>query len=203
MKVLSRLVAVALVSSAVVVVGSATPASACSCLAIDRTLERGELIGAAFVGSVVEAPDVSGGNSARLVTWTFRVEDVYRGELPPTVEVKAAASGVSCGFEGIGVGSRVGVILRREGDDWHSGLCSSGAPEKFAVLGAPSPPSADARDEPPATPATPATDDEVPTAVIVVAGAAAVCVALGAAQFTRRRRRALFWAERTDAGRSE
>jgi len=142
---LARGLALALVVSALVVLRSASPAYACSCVGIERVLAQPESIQAAFVGTVIDAPEpFNGGSSARLVTWTFRVEGVYRGELPATVQVKAAVSGVSCGFEGIRVGSRIGVLLRREDGDWHSGLCSSGAPEKFAVLGAPLAPMPDA-----------------------------------------------------------
>ena len=146
---LARGLALALVVSALVVLRSPSPAYACSCVGIERQLADPASIEAAFVGTVIDAPEpFNQGSSARLVTWTFRVEDVYRGELPATVQVKAAVSGVSCGFEGIAVGSRIGVLLRRDDGDWHSGLCSSGAPEKFAVLGAPFAPTADAAVDP-------------------------------------------------------
>jgi hypothetical protein len=144
MKLLARGVALAVVLSAIVVLRSASPAFACSCVGIDRVL-AGPLdsFSAAFVGTVVDAPPAfSGGNSARLVTWTFEVEAVYLGELPATVEVKSEVSGASCGFERISEGSRLGVLLRRDGGSWKSGLCASGAPEKFAVLGPAAAPSA-------------------------------------------------------------
>lgn len=146
---LARGLALAVVLSAIVVVRSATPAYACSCVGIERQLaDPNSSIDAAFVGTVVDAPKAfSGGSSARLVTWTFRVEEVYAGELPATVKVKSPVSGASCGFEGISVGSRLGVLLRRESGDWHGGLCSSGSPQQIAVIGAPSAPSADATSE--------------------------------------------------------
>lgn len=146
---LARGLALAMVVSAIVVVRSAAPAYACSCASIEQQLAVPASLQAAFVGTVVDAPEpFNGGSSARLVTWTFHVEEVYWGELPATVKVKAAVSGVSCGFEGVALGSRVGVLLRREDGGWHSGLCSSGAPEKFAVLGAPYAPVADAAIDP-------------------------------------------------------
>ena len=109
-----------------------------------------------------------------MATWTFHVEEVYWGELPATVKVKAPAAGVSCGFEGVVLGSRIGVLLRREDEGWQSGLCSSGRPEQFAVLGAPRAPMADAAVDP-------SSSSSSRTTWFVALGAAAVAaVAIGA-----------------------
>ena len=181
---LARGLALALVVSAIVVLRSASPAYACSCVGIDRVLAQPGSIQAAFVGTVVDAPEpFTSGSSARLVTWTFRVQEVYAGDLPTTVEVKAAVSGVSCGFEGIGVGSRIGVLLRRESGDWHSGLCSSGAPEKFAVLGAPHAPVADAVVDPSSS----SSSSSSRGIWFVALGAAAIVAAVAGGALVRRR----------------
>jgi hypothetical protein len=139
-KLLTRTVVFALATSAMVLLHTASPAHACSCAGIERALADGSF-DAAFVGTVVEAPPpFTSGNSASLVNWKFRVDEVYRGQLPATVDIKTAASGASCGFGGFAVGTQVGLLLRREGNDWTSGLCSTGTPQQLASLGKPSPP---------------------------------------------------------------
>jgi hypothetical protein len=193
-KLLTRTLVFAFAASVAVVLHTSSPAHACSCVGIERVLADGSF-DAAFVGSVIEAPKpFTSGNSAQTVEWKFRVEQVYRGELPATVVVKSAASGASCGFENIAVGSQVGVLLRREGSNWQSGLCHSGAPQQLAVLGNPKPPSG----ESPA-PTAGATGGGATTgggddgggndvAVALAVGGALVLVAGGAtAAFTRRR----------------
>src|SRR5690349_18520836 len=139
-KLVPRLLVLALGLSAFVVVQTPSPAHACSCVGIEQVLAQPApgSFEAAFVGTVLQAPEpFTNGSSARLVSWKFKVDQVYRGQLPATVDVKSAISGASCGFEGITVGSQLGVLLRREGGEWQSGLCSAGSPAQFAVLGAP------------------------------------------------------------------
>ena len=191
-KLLPRLLVLALALSAVIVVQSASPAHACSCLPLDQVLAQPApgSFDAAFVGTVVEAPEpFNNGNSARLVSWKFKVDRVYRGELPAAVEVKSAVSGASCGFEGIGVGSQLGVLLQREGSDWTSGLCSSGEPEQFAVLGVPSPPTGEVGEPAPApTSSSDSGDGGMSTGAAVAIGAGVIAAALaGATLFTHRR----------------
>ena len=193
-KLLPRLLVLALGLSAVIVVQSASPAHACSCLPLDQVLAQPAAgsFEAAFVGTVVEAPEpFDNGNSAQLVSWKFKVDQVYRGQLPATLEVKSAASGASCGFEGIGVGSQLGVLLQREGSDWTSGLCSSGEPEQFAVLGAPSRPTGEVAEPTPApTSSSDSGDGGLSTGAVVAIGAGVIAAALaGAALFTHRRHR--------------
>jgi hypothetical protein len=195
-KLLTRTLVFAFAASVAVVLQTSSPAHACSCVGLERVLADGTNFDAAFVGTVVEAPKpFTSGNSAQLVEWKFRVEQVYRGELPATVAVKSAASGASCGFENFAVGSQVGVLLRREGNVWQSGLCSSGTPQQLAVLGNPKPPSGE-------TPSptvgrtgggtTNGGDDDGggnDVAVALAVGGALVLVAGAAtAAFTRRRR---------------
>lgn len=191
-RLLTRGVALALVLSTLLVLRSASPAFACSCVGLDRVLATPEAFSAAFVGTVVDAPDISVvRNSVQLVSWKFRVEAVYRGELPAIVEVKAPAWGMSCGFEGIGAGSRLGVLLRRVDGSWQSGLCASGVPEKFVVLGPATAPSADIAEEtsssPPATGAdVDDTSSSARTLVFAIAGVGIVA-ALGVVVWLRRR----------------
>ncbi len=73
---------------------SAGRAYACSCAygGPGEMLARND---AAFIGSVA---DIRGAGLGRQV-WTFAVERWVKGDLGPTVEVKSASSGASCGFE--------------------------------------------------------------------------------------------------------
>ena len=140
MRSLARCLTLALVFAAIIVVRSSSPAYACSCVAIDTQMRQPESFpfDAAFVGRVSEEPDILAGG--QLVWWTFLVDEVYHGDLPPTVEVKGPKAGAECGFGPISVGSQIGVLLRRDGSDWISQGCSSGPPERFALLGPPKKP---------------------------------------------------------------
>ncbi len=90
------------------------PARACSC--IEFTIESAVADGvAAFVG-VARAEH---GESPR--GWTFDVEAVVKGDLPDQVEVWQAGRG-ECG-PGFEIGSRVGVVVRREGDRYVTDIC--------------------------------------------------------------------------------
>jgi hypothetical protein len=194
-KLLPRLLLLALGLSAFVVVQSASPAHACSCLPLERTLAQPAPASfeAAFVGTVLQAPErFTSGSSARLVTWKFQVEEVYRGQLPATVDVKSPISGASCGFEGFAVGTKVGVLLRREGGDWQSGLCSSGEPAQLAVLGSPYPPAGEVVQATGAPASSPESDDGGLStgAVGAIWGGVILVAVAGAALFTTRRRSA-------------
>ena len=145
------------------------------------------------MGTVLQAPErFTNGSSARLVSWKFQVDEVYRGQLPATVDVKSPISGVSCGFEGLAVGSKVGVLLRREGGDWQSGLCSSGAPAQLVVLGAPSPPSGEVVQPTGGPASSPESDDDGLStgAVVAIWGGVILVGVAGATLFTSRRRSA-------------
>ncbi|HUH14898.1 MAG TPA: hypothetical protein VML35_03335 [Gaiellaceae bacterium] len=99
-------------------------ALACSCAPVD--LER-DLPGAdgAVVGSVLERR-VEGGTA----TYLLRVEQVYKGDISDRIEVVTPADGAACGIEAA-VGDRLGLLLAREGGEWHSGLCSQVEPAAF------------------------------------------------------------------------
>lgn len=81
---------------------------------------------AAFVGTLV---DVDGQlaavfNSAADTIYRFEVENWVKGDLGPVVEIHSAANGASCGIE-VGVGNRAGIIVRVDGDEYHSSLCET------------------------------------------------------------------------------
>ena len=113
-------------------------ARACSCVRPDaeRDLARAD---AAFVGTLVSSR-VRGNDGYS----TFDVESVAKGELEPTVVVRSAASGASCGLE-LEEGTRTGLLLSREGGEWTSTLCVQIAAEELLAAGAPRPPAAAGR----------------------------------------------------------
>ena len=54
--------------------------------------------------------------------YVFTVDSVVKGELGRRVEVVSPTSGAACGFE-LTPDVASGILLRRSGDDWISGLC--------------------------------------------------------------------------------
>jgi hypothetical protein len=177
---------------------SVVPASACSCIPPDPgpMLERSE---AAFIGRVVSHvdPPLDGmiRSSADLVTYTFAVESVAKGDLAEFVQVLSPISGASCGFEGgIPNGDRAGILLQI-GDDgnYTSGLCSTldpGALASVSVLTTP----VSVPDEQPIVPADEVSDDDsdslVSRVVPAVAGGLVAIVLFMGFRFVARRRNA-------------
>lgn len=119
-------------------------AAACSCAAVDVREQLPEVDGA-FVGTLLshDEPQPVNGlvSSETLVAYRFEVERVVKGPLPSsgTIEVWASWSGASCGIE-IPPGQRTGLLLRRDGDRWISGLCRQVDPDVLIRAGQPLPP---------------------------------------------------------------
>lgn len=81
---------------------------------------------AAFVGTLVDVDGQLGAvfNSAADTVYRFEVESWVKGDLGPVVEIHSAANGASCGIE-VGVGNRAGIMVRVDGDEYHSSLCET------------------------------------------------------------------------------
>ena len=105
----------------------AADAYACSCRPVDLQRDLPTADGA-FIGTVLER-SVSG----QAATYRFRVEQVYRGNVENRAEVVTPVGGAACGLE-LAVGDRVGLLLKRDGDVWRSGLCSQVDPADFLAL---------------------------------------------------------------------
>jgi len=99
-------------------------AYACSCRPVDLQRDLPVADGA-IIGAVLER-SVTGST----VTYLFRVEQVYKGEIENRVEVVTPVGGAACGLE-LAVGDRVGLLLTRDGNVWRSGLCSQVDPADF------------------------------------------------------------------------
>ena len=105
----------------------AADAYACSCRPVDLQRDLPTADGA-FIGTVLER-SVSG----QTATYRFRVEQVYRGNVENRAEVVTPVGGAACGLE-LAVGDRVGLLLKRDGNVWRSGLCSQVDPADFLAL---------------------------------------------------------------------
>jgi hypothetical protein len=114
-------------ASLVVSLALAADAFACSCIRpnLVRDLPRAD---GAFVGTVLERHV-----GRQTVTYLFRVEQVYKGEIENRIELVTPASGAACGLE-VAVGQRIGLLLTRADGEWRSGLCSQVDPSAFLAL---------------------------------------------------------------------
>ena len=127
-----RSVLAVLLAGAGLLVVEAGPALACSCRAgvpVEDSLSESD---AAFVGVFTGRDDPLAQadliSSGRAVVNHFQVERSVKGDIGERVDVKAAASGASCGLE-LDVGERTGLLLRRDAGGWTSGLCSQVEPQ--------------------------------------------------------------------------
>jgi hypothetical protein len=132
-----RLAVVLLLAAPAVFVG-AMPCSACSC--VPRTpkelLRRAD---AAFVGTVVAEQQIEPTTTVQ----TFAVEGVFKGTLGASVNVTepiGSGGGSTCGIA-YPRGTRVAVVLYREGDGWTTDSCSLvSVPALASVAPSPHPP---------------------------------------------------------------
>ena len=109
---------------------AASPAPACSCGDSDEMASYGSA-DVVFTGTVEQAPDrANDGASNRLVTWSFAVDGVYKGEALVRQDVLSAASSASCGIELSGEGPFL-VFAKRDpgsGGALVAGLCGGTRP---------------------------------------------------------------------------
>jgi hypothetical protein len=115
-----RLAVVVLLAAPAVFVG-ATPCSACSC-ALRTPKELLRRADAAFVGTVVAEQEIDPTTTVQ----TFAVEGVFKGTLGASVNVTepiGPGGGSTCGIA-YPRGTRVAVILYRQGDGWTTDSCS-------------------------------------------------------------------------------
>jgi hypothetical protein len=80
---------------------TAAPAAACSCTGADDQ-ESYDQADAVFVGEVTSSPSIptqGTWSSADPGVWTFRVSEVYKGDVAADQRVVSVLSGASCGLE--------------------------------------------------------------------------------------------------------
>jgi hypothetical protein len=122
-------VATLLLGGGLVLFTPAGPAAACSCalVSLDERLRGPGLV---FRGTVV---DISGPEDGS-TTYTFAVEEVFKGRASATTEVR---SGTACGLERIGVGNDLVVFAYRDRnhpEELFSGLCSGTARATYNLV---------------------------------------------------------------------
>jgi hypothetical protein len=67
------------------------------------------------------------------VTYLFRVEQVYKGDIDNRVEIVTNAQTATCGID-LAIGARAGLLLERQAGEWRSGICSEVDPADFLAL---------------------------------------------------------------------
>lgn len=136
----ARLLLALLLAVPGVVISTAAPASACSCV-MSTVEQRAPETDAIFQGEVVGIEPGSEGRSV----FTFDVLQVWKGDVGARVEVTSSNSGAACGLE-MSPGQTRLVYADQRGARLTSGLCSApfGSGGKAALtrlLGEPSAPS--------------------------------------------------------------
>ena len=176
-----RLCGVLMTAAAIALIGlAATPRAAHACSCIDRELsEYADDITVAFVGRQLErvVHDWVDDNGTALL---FRVDQVYKGDAGPLIEVRTHAQGPACGMDLGGMGA-VGIAARTWRGDLSVNLCNSmvTAAELQDVFGEGHPPDDSIR-------LPDSGDDQSLLAFLLIAGAAVV-LAAGAVAWRRQR----------------
>jgi hypothetical protein len=125
-----RLLVVSLLAGAMLGVGGADRAAACSCapLELDRqTFRQSE---GAVIGRFVGREPVG----LRMADYDYLVLRVFRGrrviERGEVIVVRSAADGAACGLE-TPIGGREGLLLERRRGRWTGNLCATAEPREM------------------------------------------------------------------------
>ena len=118
----------------IIVLGTALPASACSCAEGDARTQL-KASDAAFIGTLLSQSPSGQWNAV----YTFRVDEEVKGDLGETVAVESANNGAACGLE-VGVGRQTGLFLDGSADEgWSSSLCQQISPDALREAAQPMP----------------------------------------------------------------
>ena len=124
------LLVVPLMFAALLVLPS-SPAWACSCASptTAQSVARADVV---LRGTLADTDGPSRMSRLRSsedpVQYTFTVAEVYKGNAAATTYVSSAASGASCGLEGLEPGREYVVFALVRGDGLQAGLCGGTAP---------------------------------------------------------------------------
>lgn len=130
------LVLVPVLFAALLVLPSA-PAWACSCASppMSDLVARADVV---LRGTLEDVDRPSGSSMVQrsddLVTYRFAVAEVFRGGAPSTTYVRSAASGASCGLEGLEPGREYVVFAEVRGDGLDAGLCGGTAAARSGLV---------------------------------------------------------------------
>lgn len=122
-RTLRHLLAVVLTAVAAtlgLVVSTAGPAAACSCVG-GGIPQYAEWADAVFTGELASAPDRS---EEQTVTYTFDVEQIYAGKVPELAEVRTPSQESACGLAHVESGRRFVIFASYDDGALSTGLCS-------------------------------------------------------------------------------
>lgn len=143
-----------LLSASLLILATAGPAQACSCVPTPSLAERVQMADTVVVGRLTSAdPETFGPQERKL---TLAVDAVYKGEAAAEEIVATPASSASCGLAGVPLDTDYVWFLQGEGREaYRTGLCSGNEPLTPAVeqalveaSGPPSSPAPGASDRP-------------------------------------------------------
>jgi len=107
--------------------GAAGPVRACKCIAPPPPLAALGSADGVFSGQVIRRADPLAGqkgvSSLSPVDYTFRVEDVWKGDIGDTVVVRTARSSASCGYP-FEIDDVYLVYATRDPSGWRTDLCT-------------------------------------------------------------------------------
>ena len=116
--------------------GAAAPAFGCSCAQMD-TKTKYDQASAAFIGTVESRRSSPG---PQQVTYTYVVEESFKRDLGPRVEITTSVHDATCGYDAP-VGARHAMVLHNQEGGYSSGICNFVDAEELraASKGAPPP----------------------------------------------------------------
>lgn len=101
------------------------PALACSCLPTNETqsTERADIVFSGIVTNRNATQDAPEGIGTNQVTWTFKVDEVQKGNVAKLQEIMTTDSSASCGME-FQIGTRYRIYATQGDNGFWTGLCS-------------------------------------------------------------------------------
>lgn len=126
------LAALALALSFVVLVPATASACSCAISGVRDHVYRADVV---VVGTVIEREPPQQVSSGDPVTYAVAVDRLLAGEAHATTEIRAAASGASCGLEGVRPGRRYVLFATVDAQQQlRADLCGGTAPATAAYL---------------------------------------------------------------------
>jgi hypothetical protein len=177
----ARILIIAVLSCLGLVGVTASPAAACTCAA-RGTGAQVSATDVVFVGTLTDS-EQDGDDTSGTVSYTFDVDDVYKGDAISPVQVTTGVQGSACGLPDLRVRREYVVFaFAADGDELGTGSCSGTTKATPALVSR-----LTELAGPPSRPA-PAPDDGVP-GLLIVAGLACVVGSAGLLLVRARRRR--------------
>lgn len=139
-----RVLCASLFAALSIVVVGAGPSFACSCVADDAAghVEGATVVVSGTVTDVVPPPSTKVMSSLDPATYVVDVDQVFKGQAGPTVEVLSPNSGASCGLENVEPGRRYVVFASHQSmegadtDHLWANLCGGTGPATPELLAA-------------------------------------------------------------------